>query len=217
MRIDRLTSKLQMALSDAQSIALGKDNQFIEPAHLIQALLNQNGSCSALLRQVGVALSDFKAELNKLVEALPQVEGGDADVHMSNDLGRLMNMADKYTQKRGDQYISSEIVLLAAVDDKAALGALLKKFNVNKAALEAAIDTVRGGESVKDQGAEDNREALDKYTVDLTARAAEGKLDPVIGRDDEIRRTVQVLQRRRKNNPVLIGEPGVGKTAIAEG
>lgn len=217
MRIDRLTSKLQMALSDAQSIALGKDNQFIEPAHLIQALLNQNGSCSALLRQVGVALSDFKAELHKLIEALPQVEGGDADVHMSNDLGRLMNMADKYTQKRGDQYISSEIVLLAAVDDKAALGALLKKFNVNKAALEAAIDTVRGGESVKDQGAEDNREALDKYTVDLTARAAEGKLDPVIGRDDEIRRTVQVLQRRRKNNPVLIGEPGVGKTAIAEG
>jgi len=206
-----------MALSDAQSIALGKDNQFIEPAHLIQALLNQNGSCSALLRQVGVALSDFKAELHKLIEALPQVEGGDADVHMSNDLGRLMNMADKYTQKRGDQYISSEIVLLAAVDDKAALGALLKKFNVNKAALEAAIDTVRGGESVKDQGAEDNREALDKYTVDLTARAAEGKLDPVIGRDDEIRRTVQVLQRRRKNNPVLIGEPGVGKTAIAEG
>ena len=217
MRIDRLTSKLQMALSDAQSIALGKDNQFIEPAHLIQALLNQNGSCSALLKQVGVVLSDFKAELNKLIEALPQVEGGDADVHMSNDLGRLMNMADKYTQKRGDQYISSEIVLLAAVDDKAALGALLKKFNVNKAALEAAIDTVRGGESVKDQGAEDNREALDKYTVDLTARAAEGKLDPVIGRDDEIRRTVQVLQRRRKNNPVLIGEPGVGKTAIAEG
>ena len=217
MRIDKLTSKLQMALSDAQSIALGKDHQFIEPAHLVQALLDQNASPSALLKHVGVDLPAFKSAVADLISNLPTVEGGDADVHMSNDLGRLMNMADKYAQKRGDQYISSEIVLLAALEDKGVVGALFKKFNVNKAALEASIEAVRGGEKVNDQGAEENREALDKFTVDLTARAAEGKLDPVIGRDDEIRRTVQVLQRRRKNNPVLIGEPGVGKTAIAEG
>lgn len=217
MRIDRLTSKLQLALSDAQSLALGKDNQFIEPIHLVHALLDQNGSVGSLLKQVGVNLPSFKDDVREALDSLPQVEGGDADVHMSNDLGRLMNMADKYTQKRGDHYISSEIVLLACVDDKGALGSLLKKHGVNKAALEAAIESIRGGETVNDQGAEENREALEKYTVDLTARAEEGKLDPVIGRDDEIRRTVQVLQRRRKNNPVLIGEPGVGKTAIVEG
>lgn len=217
MRIDRLTSKLQLALSDAQSLALGKDNQFIEPIHLVHALLDQNGSVGSLLKQVGVNLQVFKDDVREALDSLPQVEGGDADVHMSNDLGRLMNMADKYTQKRGDHYISSEIVLLACVDDKGALGSLLKKHGVNKAALEAAIESIRGGETVNDQGAEENREALEKYTVDLTARAEEGKLDPVIGRDDEIRRTVQVLQRRRKNNPVLIGEPGVGKTAIVEG
>jgi len=217
MRIDRLTSKLQMALSDAQSIALGKDHQFIEPAHLLHALLEQNGTPSSLLKKVGVDLTEFKRELSVLLDALPQVEGGDDDVHMSNDLGRLMNKADKYTQKRGDQFISSEIVLLAAIEDKGALGALFKKAGVEKDKLETAINSVRGGEAVNDQGAEENREALEKYTVDLTARAEEGKLDPVIGRDDEIRRTVQVLQRRRKNNPVLIGEPGVGKTAIAEG
>ena len=217
MRIDRLTSKLQLALSDAQSLALGKDNQFIEPIHLVHALLDQNGSVGSLLKQVGVNLPSFKDDVREALDSLSQVEGGDADVHMSNDLGRLMNMADKYTQKRGDHYISSEIVLLACVDDKGALGSLLKKHGVNKAALEAAIESIRGGETVNDQGAEENREALEKYTVDLTARAEEGKLDPVIGRDDEIRRTVQVLQRRRKNNPVLIGEPGVGKTAIVEG
>lgn len=217
MRIDRLTSKLQLALSDAQSLALGKDNPFIEPIHLVHALLDQNGSVGSLLKQVGVNLQAFKEDVREALDSLPQVEGGDADVHMSNDLGRLMNMADKYTQKRGDHYISSEIVLLACLDDKGALGNLLKKHGVNKAAIEAAIESVRGGETVNDQGAEENREALEKYTVDLTARAEEGKLDPVIGRDDEIRRTVQVLQRRRKNNPVLIGEPGVGKTAIVEG
>ena len=217
MRIDRLTSKLQLALSDSQSLALGKDNQFIEPIHLVHALLDQNGSVGSLLKQVGVNLPSFKDDVREALDSLSQVEGGDADVHMSNDLGRLMNMADKYTQKRGDHYISSEIVLLACVDDKGALGSLLKKHGVNKAALEAAIESIRGGETVNDQGAEENREALEKYTVDLTARAEEGKLDPVIGRDDEIRRTVQVLQRRRKNNPVLIGEPGVGKTAIVEG
>jgi ATP-dependent Clp protease ATP-binding subunit ClpB len=217
MRIDKLTSKLQMALSDAQSIALGKDHQFIEPVHLIQALLDQNASPTALLKQVGVDVSAFKKDVAAVVGGLPSVEGGDADVHMSNDLGRLMNMADKYTQKRGDQYISSEIVLLAAIEDKGALGKLFSKYGVERSKLEMAIETVRGGESVSDQGAEENREALDKFTVDLTALAAEGKLDPVIGRDDEIRRTIQVLQRRRKNNPVLIGEPGVGKTAIVEG
>ncbi|KZZ43630.1 ATP-dependent chaperone ClpB [Oleiphilus sp. HI0130] len=217
MRIDRLTSKLQMALSDAQSIALGKDNQFIEPVHLIHALLDQNGSVSSLLKQLGVDLPKFKADVVEALDSVPQVQGADADVHMSNDLGRMMNLADKYTQKRGDQFISSEIVLLAALEDKGAMGAVFKKHHVEKAALEAAIEKVRGGDAVNDQGAEENREALEKYTVDLTARATEGRLDPVIGRDDEIRRTIQVLQRRRKNNPVLIGEPGVGKTAIVEG
>jgi ATP-dependent Clp protease ATP-binding subunit ClpB len=217
MRIDRLTSKLQLAISDAQSIALGKDHQFIEPAHLLKAMIDQGSGPASLLKQVGVDLAEFRSDLDDLIESLPSVEGGDADVHMSNDLGRLMNMADKLTQKRGDQFISSEIVLLAALDDKGALGKLFATHGVEKSRLEQAIESVRGGESVKDQGAEENREALEKYTVDLTARAAEGKLDPVIGRDDEIRRTVQVLQRRRKNNPVLIGEPGVGKTAIVEG
>ncbi|KZY59452.1 ATP-dependent chaperone ClpB [Oleiphilus sp. HI0068] len=217
MRIDRLTSRLQVAISDAQSIALGKDHQFIEPVHLIQVLIDQNGSVSALLRQLSVDVKQFRTELGRLVDELPTVEGADGDVHMSNDLGRMLNIADKLAQKKGDQFISSEMVLLAATGDKGALGALMKSYKVEKAALEEAIDQVRGGDGVNDQGAEENREALDKFTVDLTARAVEGKLDPVIGRDDEIRRTVQVLQRRRKNNPVLIGEPGVGKTAIVEG
>lgn len=217
MRIDRLTSRLQMALSDAQSIALGKDHNFIEPAHLMKALLDQKGSTSALLKQVQIDVPAFTQRVDAIIDGLPSVEGADGDIHMSNHLGRLLNIADKYTQKRGDQFISSEIVLLAALEDKSALGALFKEFGVTKEALEHAIESVRGGESVKDQNAEESREALDKYTVDLTARAEEGKLDPVIGRDDEIRRTVQVLQRRRKNNPVLIGEPGVGKTAIVEG
>ncbi len=217
MRIDRLTSRLQVALSDAQSIALGKDHQFIEPVHLIQVLIDQNGSVSALLRQLSVDVKVFRDEVGRLVNDLPMVEGVDGDVHMSNDMGRMLNIADKLAQKKGDQFISSEMVLLAATGDKGALGSLMKSFKVDKAALEGAIDQVRGGDAVNDQGAEENREALEKYTVDLTARAVEGKLDPVIGRDDEIRRTVQVLQRRRKNNPVLIGEPGVGKTAIVEG
>jgi ATP-dependent Clp protease ATP-binding subunit ClpB len=217
MRIDRLTSRLQVALSDAQSIALGKDHQFIEPVHLIQVLIDQKGSVSALLRQVSVDVKKFREEVGRLVDELPTVEGADGDVHMSNDLGRMLNIADKLAQKKGDQFISSEMVLLAATGDKGPLGSLIKQFNIEKNALETSIDQVRGGDAVNDQGAEENREALDKYTVDLTARAVEGKLDPVIGRDDEIRRTVQVLQRRRKNNPVLIGEPGVGKTAIVEG
>jgi len=217
MRIDRLTSRLQVALSDAQSVALGKDHQFIEPVHLIQVLLDQNGSVSALLRQLSIDVKKFRTEVGKLVDALPTVEGSDGDIHMSNDLGRMLNIADKLTQKKGDQFISSEMVLLAALGDKGTLGELLKTYGVQMPALESAIQQVRGGDAVNDQGAEENRQALDKFTVDLTAKAVEGKLDPVIGRDDEIRRTIQVLQRRRKNNPVLIGEPGVGKTAIVEG
>jgi ATP-dependent Clp protease ATP-binding subunit ClpB len=217
MRIDKLTSRLQVALSDAQSVALGKDNQFIEPVHLIQVLLDQNGSVSALLRQLSVDVKAFRQDVAGLVDRLPIVEGSDGDIHMSNDLGRLLNLADKFSQKKGDQFISSEMVLLASLSDKGSLGDLFKKYKIEYAVLEKAVDSVRGGDSVKDQGAEESRQALDKYTVDLTAKAVEGKLDPVIGRDDEIRRTIQVLQRRRKNNPVLIGEPGVGKTAIVEG
>jgi len=206
-----------MALSDAQSVALGKDHNFIEPIHLMQVLLDQNGSITALLRSANVDVKAFRQEIGEHVSRLPTVEGSDGDIHMSNDLGRLLNIADKLTQKKGDQFISSEMVLLAAIDDKGLLGTLLKKHNVAKSSIEGAIDQVRGGDAVNDQGAEEKREALDKFTVDLTALASEGKLDPVIGRDDEIRRTIQVLQRRRKNNPVLIGEPGVGKTAIVEG
>jgi ATP-dependent Clp protease ATP-binding subunit ClpB len=206
-----------MALSDAQSLALGKDHQFIEPAHVMQVLLDQKGGPTALLRQLGADVSALRNDVSALVKGLPSVQGADGDVHMSNDLGRLMNVADKLTQKRGDQYISSEMVLLAALDGKGALGKTLAKHHIDKAKLEQVIEQVRGGESVNDQGAEEHRQALDKFTIDLTARAEAGKLDPVIGRDDEIRRTVQVLQRRRKNNPVLIGEPGVGKTAIVEG
>jgi ATP-dependent Clp protease ATP-binding subunit ClpB len=206
-----------MALSDAQSVALGKDHNFIEPVHLMQVLLDQNGSITALLRQTNVDVQAFRQEVSEQVSGLPTVEGSDGDIHMSNDLGRLLNIADKLSQKKGDQFISSEMVLLAAIDDKGLVGSLLKKHNVVKSSIENAIEKVRGGDAVNDQGAEEKREALDKFTVDLTALAAEGKLDPVIGRDDEIRRTIQVLQRRRKNNPVLIGEPGVGKTAIVEG
>lgn len=217
MRIDKLTSRLQVALSDAQSLALGKDNQFIEPVHLIQVLIDQNASVSALLRQLSVDVKAFRQDVTELINRLPKVEGSDGDIHMSNDLGRLLNLADKFAQKKDDQFISSEMVLLASLADKGSLGDLFKKYKVDHAALEKAVDSVRGGDSVKDQGAEENRQALEKYTVDLTAKAVEGKLDPVIGRDDEIRRTIQVLQRRRKNNPVLIGEPGVGKTAIVEG
>ncbi|MFT6266684.1 MAG: ATP-dependent Clp protease ATP-binding subunit ClpB, partial [Oleiphilaceae bacterium] len=178
---------------------------------------DQNGSITALLRQTNVDVQAFRQEVSEQVSGLPTVEGSDGDIHMSNDLGRLLNIADKLSQKKGDQFISSEMVLLAAIDDKGLVGSLLKKHNVVKSSIENAIEKVRGGDAVNDQGAEEKREALDKFTVDLTALAAEGKLDPVIGRDDEIRRTIQVLQRRRKNNPVLIGEPGVGKTAIVEG
>jgi len=218
MRIDKLTSKLQNALADAQSIAVGKDHNFIEPVHLMQALMDQQGgSIKPLLKQVGVEPGRVRQAIAKEIENLPEVPGSAGDVSMSNDMGRLFNISDKLAQQRGDQFISSELMLLAALEDRGSLGRVLREQGVDKAALEKAIKDVRGGENVNDAGAEEARQALDKYTIDLTERAEAGKLDPVIGRDDEIRRTIQVLQRRRKNNPVLIGEPGVGKTAIVEG
>ncbi|MBT2371100.1 ATP-dependent chaperone ClpB [Pseudomonas fluorescens] len=218
MRIDRLTSKLQLALSDAQSLAVGLDHPAIEPAHLMQALLEQQGgSIKPLLMQVGFDINSLRKELSKELDQLPKIQNPTGDVNMSQDLARLLNQADRLAQQKGDQFISSELVLLAAMDDNSKLGKLLLGQGVSKKALENAINNLRGGEAVNDPNHEESRQALDKYTVDLTKRAEEGKLDPVIGRDDEIRRTIQVLQRRTKNNPVLIGEPGVGKTAIAEG
>ena len=218
MRIDKLTSKLQTALADAQSLAVGRDHNFIEPVHLMQALMDQEGSSiKPLLKQSGAEPSRIRQAVAQEIENLPEVQGSAGDVSMSNDMGRLFNIADKLAQKRGDQFISSELLLLAALEDRGSLGRVLREQGVDKSALERAIDEVRGGESVDDASAEEHRQALSKYTIDLTERAEAGKLDPVIGRDDEIRRTIQVLQRRRKNNPVLIGEPGVGKTAIVEG
>lgn len=218
MRIDRLTSKLQLALSDSQSLAVGMDHPAIEPAHLLQALIDrQGGSIKPLLMQVGFDVNSLRKELGKELDQLPKIQNPTGDVNMSQDLARLLNQADRLAQQKGDQFISSELVLLAAMDENSKLGKLLLGQGVSKKALENAISNLRGGEAVNDPNAEESRQALDKYTVDLTKRAEDGKLDPVIGRDDEIRRTIQVLQRRTKNNPVLIGEPGVGKTAIAEG
>ena len=218
MRIDKLTSRLQTALADAQSLAVGKDHNFIEPVHLMQALLDQDASSiKPLLKQIGVEPGRVRQAIAREIEHLPEVQGSAGDVSMSNDMGRLFNIADKLAQKRKDQFISSELMLLAALEDRGTLGRVLREQGVDRAALEQAIDEVRGGEPVDDAAAEESRQALSKYTIDLTERAEAGKLDPVIGRDDEIRRTIQVLQRRRKNNPVLIGEPGVGKTAIVEG
>ncbi|MEP2618330.1 MAG: ATP-dependent chaperone ClpB, partial [Marinomonas sp.] len=218
MRIDRLTSKLQLALSDAQSVALGQDHSYIESLHLMIALLDQQGgSTRPILQQAGIPVAKFRESLNGLLNHLPKVKDHDGNVQMSPELGRLLNLADKEAQKRKDQFISSELVVMAMFDGKDELAKSLKASGVTKNDIAAVIDSIRGGESVNDPDAEENRQALDKYTIDLTERAAEGKLDPVIGRDDEIRRTIQVLQRRRKNNPVLIGEPGVGKTAIVEG
>src|SRR5476651_973156 len=218
MRIDRLTSKLQLALSDAQSLAVGLDHPGIEPAHLMQAMLEQQGgSIKPLLMQVGFDVNSLRKELTKELDQLPKIQNPTGDVNMSQDLARLLNQADRLAQQKGDQFISSELVLLAAMDENSKLGKLLLGQGVSKKALENAISNLRGGDAVNDPNVEESRQALDKYTVDLTKRAEEGKLDPVIGRDDEIRRTIQVLQRRTKNNPVLIGEPGVGKTAIAEG
>ncbi|MCG8429111.1 MAG: AAA family ATPase, partial [Chromatiales bacterium] len=218
MRMDRLTSKFQMALSDAQSLAIGRDHQFIEPIHVMAALLDQDGGTARyLLSQADVNINQLRSSLGDALDRLSSVEGAAGDLHFSNDMGRLLNLTDKLAQQRKDQYISSELFVLAAVDDKGELGEILRKAGATKPALEKAIESVRGGQQVDDPNAEEQRQALEKYTIDLTERAEQGKLDPVIGRDDEIRRTVQVLQRRTKNNPVLIGEPGVGKTAIVEG
>ncbi|RMN90346.1 Protein disaggregation chaperone [Pseudomonas coronafaciens pv. coronafaciens] len=218
MRIDRLTSKLQLALSDSQSLAVGLDHPAIEPAHLMQALLEQQGgSIKPLLLQVGFDINSLRKEVSAELDRLPKIQNPTGDVNMSQDLARLLNQADRLAQQKGDQFISSELVLLAAMDENSKLGKLLLGQGVSKKALENAINNLRGEGAVNDPNVEESRQALDKYTVDLTKRAEEGKLDPVIGRDDEIRRTIQVLQRRTKNNPVLIGEPGVGKTAIAEG
>jgi ATP-dependent Clp protease ATP-binding subunit ClpB len=217
MRQDKLTSKFQQALSDAQSLALGRDHQFMEPAHLLLALLDsQGGSVRPLLIKAGVDINKLRSELQAVLDRLPRVEGTPGEIHISNDLNKLLNVTDKLAQQRGDQFISSELFVLAAFEDRT-LAAVLKGARAVRGALEKAIDDVRGGEKVNDANAEESRQALEKYTVDLTARATAGKLDPVIGRDDEIRRTIQVLQRRTKNNPVLIGDPGVGKTAIVEG
>ena len=219
MRTDKLTSKFQLALQDAQSLALGKDHQFIEPVHIMLALLDQEGgSARGLLTQAGVNVNLLRSQLGEALDRMPSVSGGDAgDVHISNDSSRLLNVTDKLAQKRNDQYISSELFILAALEDKGVLGDILKKNGATKAAIEQAIESMRGGQAVDDPNAEDQREALKKYTIDLTERAEQGKIDPIIGRDEEIRRMVQILQRRTKNNPVIIGEPGVGKTALVEG
>ena len=218
MRIEKFTTKLQEALGDAQSAALGHDNQYIEPQHLLAAMLEQtDGTIASLLQRAGANPQALKGSIAQAVARLPKVEGTPGEVMISRDLTNLLNAADKEAQKRGDQFIASELFLLAAADDKGEAGKLLKQAGVTKKALEAAIEAVRGGQNVQSQADEANREALKKYTMDLTERARIGKLDPVIGRDDEIRRCIQILQRRTKNNPVLIGEPGVGKTAIVEG
>ena len=218
MRLDKLTTKFQTALADAQSLAVGRDHQFIEPVHVMTALLDQEGgSLRHLLTSAGINANQLRSQLGKSLDRLPQVEGTAGEVHISKDLEKLLNLADKYAQARKDQYISSELFALAALEDKGELGKIMKNCGADKSCVENAIEEIRGGQSVRDPNAEENRRALEKYTIDLTARAEQGKLDPVIGRDDEIRRTIQVLQRRTKNNPVLIGEPGVGKTAIVEG
>ncbi len=218
MRLDRLTTKFQQALADAQSVAVGNDNQFIEPVHVLAALLDQEDSGTAsLLARAGVNVPKLREGVKKAIERLPKVEGHGGEIQIGRDLSNLLNLTDKEAQKRGDQYIASELFLLALADDKGEAGRLLKETGGSKKAIEQAIKAVRGGESVADPEAEGQREALKKYTLDLTERARQGKLDPVIGRDDEIRRVIQILQRRTKNNPVLIGEPGVGKTAIVEG
>ncbi len=218
MRLDRLTSKFQVAISDAQSLALGRDHQFIEPLHLMLALLNQEGgSIRPLLTLAGTDVTTLRNRLTQELDRLPKVSGVDGDVQLSPQLGRVLNLCDKYAQQRQDKFISSEMFVLAGLEDRGQLGDILRACGLTKEKLEKAIEQVRGGNKVDDAEAEEKRQALEKYTIDLTERAERGKLDPVIGRDDEIRRTIQVLQRRTKNNPVLIGEPGVGKTAIAEG
>ncbi|MCM2446586.1 ATP-dependent chaperone ClpB [Rahnella sp. CG8] len=218
MRLDRLTSKFQLALADAQSLALGRDNQFIEPVHLMSALLTQEGgTVRPLLTAAGIDTQKLRTDVDQALGRLPQVEGTGGDVQPSHELVRVLNLCDKLAQQRADTFISSELFVLAVMKDHGSLTDLLKASGTTAEKITAAIDQMRGGEKVDDQNAEDQRQALKKFTIDLTERAEQGKLDPVIGRDEEIRRTIQVLQRRTKNNPVLIGEPGVGKTAIAEG
>lgn len=217
MRMDKLTSKFQTALADAQSMALGNDNAFIEPHHVLKALMEQEGGFTPLLVKAHINVVQLRQELDAAIKRLPKVEGTGGEIHISNDLNRILNLTDKLAQKRKDQYISSELFLLAAIDDHSSIGDLIRKAGGTKASVEKAIEEERGGQKVEDPNAEEQRNALSKYTIDLTASAEQGKLDPVIGRDAEIRRTIQVLQRRTKNNPVLIGEPGVGKTAIVEG
>ncbi len=219
MRTDKLTSKFQLALADAQSLAVGREHQFVEPVHLMTALIEQDGSTvRGLLTKAGVNMNQLRSQLGEALDRQPTVSGGaPGELHLSTGLGKLLNVTDKLAQDRGDAYISSELFVLAAVQDRGDLGRVLKAAGVIQGAVEKAVDEIRGGEQVDDANAEDTRQALDKYAIDLTQRAEEGKLDPVIGRDEEIRRTLQVLQRRTKNNPVLIGEPGVGKTAIIEG
>jgi len=218
MRLDRFTSKFQAALADAQSLALGRDHQFIEPIHLMYSLLTQTGSSvRALLAQAGVNADEMMTKVSAEIDKLFKVDGVGGDVQLSHNMANLLNLCDKYAQKRKDSYISSEIFILVACEDKGPLGTLFKQFGLTQNKIETAISAIRGGQKVDSPNAEDTRQALEKFTVDLTERAELGKLDPVIGRDEEIRRTIQVLQRRTKNNPVLIGEPGVGKTAIAEG
>src|SRR5213079_2146924 len=218
MRLDKLTTKFQQALGDAQSVAVGQDNPFIEPLHLLAALLDQeDGGSASLLSRAGVNVPRLREATRHAILRLPKVEGHGGEVQISRELNGLLNLTDKEAQKRGDQFIASELFLLALAEDKGEAGRLLKENGGSKKAIDQAIKAVRGGESVGSQEAEGSREALKKYTLDLTERARSGKLDPVIGRDDEIRRVIQILQRRTKNNPVLIGEPGVGKTAIVEG
>ena len=218
MRQDKLTTKLQEAIADAHSMAVGNDNQYVDPVHLVSALLRQDdGSAKSLLQRAGVNVNKLASSLNSAVDRLPKVSGTGGDVQIGRELMNVLNLADKEAQKRNDQFIASEMILLALLDDKSEAGRLARESGLSRSALEAAIKAVRGDTNVNSADAEGQREALKKYTLDLTERARQGKLDPVIGRDDEIRRAIQVLQRRTKNNPVLIGEPGVGKTAIVEG
>ena len=218
MRQDKLTTKFQEALGEAQSQALAHDNQYIEPVHLLAAVLaDGEGASRSLLERAGVNVQTLTREVNAAVERLPKVSGTGGDVQVSRELISLLNLTEKEAMKRGDEYISTEMLLLALTEDRSEAGRLAKQAGLTRSAIEAAITTVRGGDKADNPDAENQREALKKYTVDLTERARQGKLDPVIGRDDEIRRTMQILQRRSKNNPVLIGEPGVGKTAVVEG
>ena len=218
MRIDKLTSKLQSALADAQSMALVKEHNLIDSAHLMLALIDQKGgSVRPLLSQTGFNVAELHRRLTKAVDDLPQVPDNEGEISVSPDLAIILNQADKVALQNGDSFISSETILLVAMNNKGAVGKILNGFGVSSQALENAIVNLRGGENVTDASAEDSWQALQKFSIDLTERAVNGELDPVIGRDAEIRRAIQVLQRRTKNNPVLIGEPGVGKTAIIEG